>query len=147
MPHPHLISSQKDYLIQVFDRNSQIKWQTVQIQISWLLQKPTDLDFHCLLRQGMSCSAREGLTAMHSDLVPSCLLRLVCLNTYRIYKPLCKRKGSSDFQSFSVHTRPLWLKFLLALPLTWLNNISSGETVGIFAYAITAFSPMAGLIY
>ena len=33
----------------------------MQIQISWLLQKPTDLDLHCLLRQGMSCSAREGL--------------------------------------------------------------------------------------
>ena len=31
------------------------------IQIGWLLQKPTDLDLHCLLRQGMSCSAREGL--------------------------------------------------------------------------------------
>ena len=24
-------------------------------------RKPTDLDLHCLLRQGMSCSAREGL--------------------------------------------------------------------------------------
>ena len=24
-------------------------------------QKPTDLDLQCLLRQGMSCSAREGL--------------------------------------------------------------------------------------
>ena len=24
-------------------------------------QKPTDLDLHCLLRQGTSCSAREGL--------------------------------------------------------------------------------------
>ena len=33
----------------------------MQIQISWLLQKPTDLDLHSLLRQGMSCSAREGL--------------------------------------------------------------------------------------
>ena len=33
----------------------------MQIQISWLLQKPTDLDLHCLLRQGTSCSAREGL--------------------------------------------------------------------------------------
>ena len=33
----------------------------MQIKISWLLQKPTDLDLHCLLRQGMSCSAREGL--------------------------------------------------------------------------------------
>ena len=33
----------------------------MQIQISWLLQNKTDLDLHCLLRQGMSCSAREGL--------------------------------------------------------------------------------------
>ena len=33
----------------------------MHIQINWLLQKPTDLDLHCLLRQGMSCSAREGL--------------------------------------------------------------------------------------
>ena len=33
----------------------------MQIQISWLLQKPTNLDLHCLLRQSMSCSAREGL--------------------------------------------------------------------------------------
>ena len=24
-------------------------------------QKPTDLDLHCLLRQSMSCSAKEGL--------------------------------------------------------------------------------------
>ena len=33
-----------------------------QLASSWLLQKPTDLDLHCLLRQGMSCSARDGLT-------------------------------------------------------------------------------------
>ena len=34
----------------------------MQIQISWLLQKPTDLDLHCFLRQDMSCSAKEGST-------------------------------------------------------------------------------------
>ena len=33
----------------------------MQIQISWRLQKPTDLDLHCLLKKSMSCSAREGL--------------------------------------------------------------------------------------
>ena len=33
----------------------------MQIQISWPLQKPTGLDLHCLLIQGMKCSAREGL--------------------------------------------------------------------------------------
>ena len=40
----------------------------MQIQISWLLQKPTDLDLHCLLRQGMSCSAREGLRFFHKSI-------------------------------------------------------------------------------
>ena len=40
--------------------------ETVQIQISWLLQKPTDLDLHCLQSQGMSCSAWEGLKWIYS---------------------------------------------------------------------------------
>ena len=39
----------------------------MQIQISWLLQKPTDLDLHCLLKQVMSCSAREGLEISYKD--------------------------------------------------------------------------------
>ena len=50
MPCPFLIVSQSNYLIQVADTNSHTLWQTVQIQISWLLQKPTDLDLHCLQR-------------------------------------------------------------------------------------------------
>ena len=45
----------------------------MQIQISWLLQKPTDLDLHYLLRQGMSCSAREGLKGqeIHGMVMPA----------------------------------------------------------------------------
>ena len=39
MPHPFLLVSQSDYLIQIVDINSHTEWQTVQIQISWLLQK------------------------------------------------------------------------------------------------------------
>ena len=58
MPHPLLIISQSDYLIQVVDTNSHTDGQTVQIQISWLLKKPTDLDLHCLQRQGMSGTIR-----------------------------------------------------------------------------------------
>ena len=54
MPRSLLIFSQSDYLIQVVDTNSNTEWQTVQIQISWLLQKPTDLDLQCLQRQGIS---------------------------------------------------------------------------------------------
>ena len=44
MPHPLLIFSRSDYLIQVVDTNLHTLHQTVQIQMSWLLQKPTDLD-------------------------------------------------------------------------------------------------------
>ena len=54
MPHPLLNFSQSDHLIQIVDINSYTEWQTVQIQISWLLQKPADLDLHCLQRQGIS---------------------------------------------------------------------------------------------
>ena len=62
MPCPLLIFNQSDYLIQVVDINSNTEWQTVQIQISWLLQKPTDLDLHCLQRQGIYLgSAGQGL--------------------------------------------------------------------------------------
>ena len=40
---------------------------TVQIQISWLLQKPTDLDLHCLQRQDISgFRVGLGLTPYHT---------------------------------------------------------------------------------
>ena len=35
----------------------------MQIQISWLLQKPTDLDLHCLQRQGISRFSRTRVKA------------------------------------------------------------------------------------
>ena len=38
MLHLFLIFNQSDYLIQIVDINSHTSWQTVQIQISWLLQ-------------------------------------------------------------------------------------------------------------
>ena len=50
MPYPLLIVSQSDCLIEIVVA---IKSQIVQIQISWLLQKQTDLDLHCLQRQGV----------------------------------------------------------------------------------------------
>ena len=54
MPRPFLTFSQSDYLIRIVAISSHTLWQTVQIQISWLLQKPTDLDLHCLQKQGIS---------------------------------------------------------------------------------------------
>ena len=61
MPRPLMILSQSVYLIHVVDINSEIKWQTVQIQISWLLQKPTDLDLHYLQKQGISGLSRTRI--------------------------------------------------------------------------------------
>ena len=54
MPRPLLIMSQSNSLILIVDIQSHSKWQIVQIQISWLLKKPTDLDLHCLQRQDIS---------------------------------------------------------------------------------------------
>ena len=61
MPRPLLIFSQSGYLIQIVVINLHTWWQTVQIQISWLLQKPTDLDLHCLQNRIYPGSAGQGL--------------------------------------------------------------------------------------
>ena len=62
MPRPHLIFSQSGYFIQIVAINLHTWCQTVQIQISWLLQKPTDLDLHCLQNRVYPGSAGQGLT-------------------------------------------------------------------------------------
>ena len=65
MSCPLLTFTQSGYLIQIVDINSHSEWQTVQIQISWLLQKPTDLDLHCLQRQGISGLSRTRVNTIH----------------------------------------------------------------------------------
>ena len=65
MPHPLLIINQSVCLIQAVDINSHTEWQTVQIKISWLLQKPTDLDLHCLQRQGISGFSRTRVNLLN----------------------------------------------------------------------------------
>ena len=43
----------------------------MQIQISWLLKKPTDLDLHCLQRQGISGFSRTRVKGFHPSVYPS----------------------------------------------------------------------------
>ena len=83
MQLPFLILSQSDYLIQIVDLNSHSEWQIVQIQISWLLQKPTDLDLHCLQRQGISGFSR---TRVNLNLPYLHIIHKWCsvVNTYHI---------------------------------------------------------------
>ena len=71
MPCPLLIFSQSGNLVQIVDINSYTVWQTVQIQISWLLQKPTDLDLHCLQKQGLSGFSRTRVKSSVSIINPS----------------------------------------------------------------------------
>ena len=74
------------------------------MQISWLLQKPTDLDLqktdlelHCLLKQDMSCSAREGLRN----------------NIHELWKPIflqkTKKKNCFKISSAEIITHYDWL--------------------------------------
>ena len=55
---PTYILSQSDSLIQIVDINSDTKWQTVQIQISW----PTDLIYTVYKCRVYLGSAGQGLT-------------------------------------------------------------------------------------
>ena len=74
MPRPLLIFSQSDNLIQIVNINSQTKWQTVQVQISWLFQKPTDLDLYSLQRQGVSGFSRtrvKGIDTLSGEITLS----------------------------------------------------------------------------
>ena len=46
----------------------------MQIQISWLLKKPTDLDLHCLQRQGISGLAGQDLSPLQGNVMGTCNL-------------------------------------------------------------------------
>ena len=61
MPRPILIFSQSGYLFHIVAINLHTWWQTVQIQISWLLKKPTDLELLCLQNRVYPGSAGQGL--------------------------------------------------------------------------------------
>ena len=55
------------YLVQIVDTYSNTEWQTVQIQISWLLKKPTDLDLFA--KHGTSRFSRKRVTQAISFLL------------------------------------------------------------------------------
>ena len=48
----------------------------MQIQISWLLQKPTDLDLHCLQSQGISGFSRTRVYIGGRPCHPSCQISI-----------------------------------------------------------------------
>ena len=52
MPHPLLIFSQSDYLMQIVAINSYLMANSADPE--QFLKKPTDLELHCLQKQGIS---------------------------------------------------------------------------------------------
>ena len=75
MPHPLLIFSQSDYLSQIVAINSHtLYFMTNCAYPDQLASKPTDLDKHCLLRQGISgypVLSGQGLnTTVAPDMAP-----------------------------------------------------------------------------
>ena len=69
MPCPLLIVSQSDPLIQIVDIDSHTKWQTADSDqlASSEVKKPTDLDLHCLQRQGISRFSRTRVKPQHKE--------------------------------------------------------------------------------
>ena len=62
--------------------------------------EPTDLDLHCLLRQSMSCSAREGLS----------VLQKICGG----YSVICLDKSGYQVNIFLIS--PQKLRYSLEVP-------------------------------
>ena len=58
MPHPLVIFSQSDYLIQVVHSNVKYLMTNSADPDQLASKKPTDLDLHCLQRQGISGFSR-----------------------------------------------------------------------------------------
>ena len=85
----------------------------MQIQISWLLQKPTDLDLHCLLRQGMSCFAREGLTLKAPVTTATDLIMMIwCFTSLStLLKPYWDDEGMIMKSSVQWSTVQSWAEF------------------------------------
>ena len=78
MSQPFQIFSQSDYYIQIGDINSHTEWQTVLIQISWLLR--SQLIWICTVFKGKVYrgSAGQGLRQLPPHCWSRCLVMMVC---------------------------------------------------------------------
>ena len=114
MPCPLLIFVQSVCMIQVVDTTSNTEWQTVQIQISWLLQKPTDLDLHCLQRQSISGFSRTRVKGKSWLFIKAGLAQLIVFLETDPRRRLC-------FSSSS---------FGWSLSVTRLDLITAQTTIG-----------------
>ena len=121
MPGLLLILSQSGYLIQTVAINLHTWWQTVQIQISWLLQKPTDLDLHCLKNRIYPGSAGQGLRLVFAIPKWGFCYSISNITTVPLIRPLLGR--TIDWLCWGLTThQPLWV-ILCRLPETGRKEI------------------------
>ena len=134
LPHPLLIFSQSNYLIQVVDANSLTKW---------LLQKPTDLGLHCLKRQGISGLSRTRVS-LDDQIAKLDVYHLSKVLIFHIY-PKIYRHQTPNCTCPKIWTYPLYsllmcLKLLGELTLIrsqvlwcliWVYAVCSGLSVRI----------------
>ena len=92
----------------------------MQIQISWLLQKPTDLDLHCLQNRVYPGSAGQGLTE-HLQLDKTiCLKYMMWLNSISfqlsetVGSKFLSKNSKAEFQTASI----LMGQFIMS-PIVW----------------------------
>ena len=78
----------------------------MQIQISWLLQKPTDLDLHCLQRQGLSGSSRTRIKLDSQHAI--CSIR----NNITISENVTMSEHSQQLQYYSTCASDLKIEIL-----------------------------------
>ena len=132
MPCPFPIFSQSDYLIQVVDINSNAEWQTVQIQISWLLQKPTDLDLHCLQRQGISGFSRTRVKAnIHTSFELLCTKNSLRSDNGKIY-PEYLETSTLYHTCSKIWTSTVYYSMLCLKIARWVaNSVDPDKTCGV----------------
>ena len=115
MPCPLLIFCHSDYLIQIVVIKLHTWWQTVQIQISWFLKKPTDLDLHCLQNRTYPGSAGQGLRCRECNLKDGFQesAKSVCLANKPIW--VCWRNTFSILTFSGQHLTPVvWSETVVA---------------------------------
>ena len=111
----------------------------MQIQISWLLQKPSDLDLHCLQGQGISGFSRTRVNVIRKKMIksvckknnttkvkswPKKILGLVRINCFQMCKATEFGENLEVTKLFSCSTQ-LSIKFVLLIDLKLLTIANS----------------------
>ena len=113
----------------------------MQIQVSWLLQKPTDLDLHCLQSQGMSGFSRTRVKYAHKWHFAGVLCMHVCLIQENIYVSKCWCSAHTINKVTYLFKKNIRIGFENMSSNMWTrSNLENMLEVNIFKYGIPVLS-------